>query len=126
MKLNGEKSKTLKRFVIVGSFVFLIDYFLYEIYAAFFNTAISRFFSYSCSTWIAWRLNSKYTFSSKSGTFINYYLGALTAGVQNILISNWLEFFFGGGYLKTFLFIAIGSIYGLFFNFTFQRRITFK
>jgi hypothetical protein len=53
-------------------------------------------------------------------------LGASVAGIQNITISNLLISSFGGNHIKALIFIGVGSIYGLGFNFLFQSKITFR
>jgi hypothetical protein len=114
------------KFLIIGSLVFLLDYLIYQSLIFFFSLFVARFLSYSFATWVAWRLNSKYNFANRSGTFLNYYVGASLAGIQNVLISSALMHTYGSGYMMSFLFIGLGSIYGLFFNFFMQLKITYK
>jgi putative flippase GtrA len=125
IEFNKEAFNIFIKFVIVGFFVFLIDYIFYECFFVFFKSLESRFFSYSFATLIAWYLNRRYSFSNKSGTFFSYYLGASIAGIQNIAISNILISSFGGDHFKPLIFIGMGCIYGLGFNFIFQSKITF-
>ena len=125
-KLQKEQIKILTKFVQIGSLVFLIDYILFQVFVNFLNIIFSRILSYTFCTWIAWNFNRIYTFSNKTGTFINYYFVALAAGIQNVTISNGLMILLGSDYIKSFLFIGIGSIYGLIFNYIFQSKITFK
>jgi putative flippase GtrA len=126
IKLNEETLNSFIKFAIIGFLVFLIDYIFYQCFAVFFRPLTSRFFSYSFATWIAWFLNHQYTFSNKSGTFFSYYLGASVAGIQNIVISNLLISSFGDDHIKSFIFIGMGCLYGLGFNFAFQSKITFR
>jgi putative flippase GtrA len=126
IKLNQETLNSFIKFAIIGFLVFFIDFIFYQCFAVFFRPLTSRFFSYSFATWIAWYLNRQYSFSNISGTFLSYYLGASVAGIQNIAISNLLISSFGGNYIKSLIFIGIGCIYGLGFNFLFQSKITFR
>ncbi len=126
IKFNEETFSVFIKFVIVGFLVFLIDYIFYQCSVVFLKPLTSRFFSYSFATWIAWFLNRQYSFSNKSGTFFSYYLGASVAGIQNITISNLFISSFGDDYIKSFIFIGIGCLYGLGFNFVFQSKITFR
>ena len=126
IKFNEETFNVFIKFAIVGFLVFLIDYIFYQCFVVFLKPLTSRFFSYSFATWIAWYLNRQYSFSNISGTFLSYYLGASVAGIQNIAISNLLISSFGGNYTKSLIFIGIGCIYGLGFNFLFQSKITFR
>jgi len=105
---------------------FFIDLAFFIIINKYFSFTFSRFISYSFATYFAYLLNKKFTFKKLNSSFILYYLGTLTAGIQNIFIS-WI---LTNKYLPletSFTFaIATGCLYGLIFNFIFQKRITFR
>jgi len=126
IKFNKENLNSFIKFAIIGFLVFLIDYIFYQCFVVFFKPLTARFFSYSFATWIAWYLNRQYSFSNKSGTFFSYYVGASIAGFQNIAISNILISSFGSDHIRSFIFIGMGCLYGLGFNFIFQSKITFR
>lgn len=109
------------KFLIIGSLIFIFDYIFFIALSFFFeNFFLCRFLSYSISTFIAWKLNTKFTFL-RQGSFKNYYCGSSIAGIQNIIISFLLSY-----YVTYLLAIAFGCLYGLFFNFIYQKKITFK
>lgn len=119
-------SKKFLIFSFIGCIIFFIDLAFFIIFNKYFNFTFSRFLSYSFATYFAYLLNKKFTFKKLNSSFIFYYLGTLTAGIQNIFISLILT----NNYLSlkiNFSFaIAVGCLYGLIFNFIFQNKITFK
>lgn len=115
------------KFALVGSFIFFIDYLLFQISILFFNSLISRTFSYSVSTYLAWLINCKFTFTKRIGSLKSYFFGALFSGTQNVLLSIYLiKTFSDKGYMQNFICIGAGCVYGLFINFIFQAMITFR
>jgi putative flippase GtrA len=113
--------KVFLKFSLIGSLVFFIDYFICLLLQNFIVFSISRILSYFIATFFAWKFNSIVTFKKKS-SFLIYLMGSIIAGIQNIFISlilfNVLD--------NQFISIGIGCLYGLFFNYLFQKEVTFS
>jgi putative flippase GtrA len=114
------------KFAFIGCFIFIIDMIFFYFLNLFFEFLLSRFISYSFATYVAYELNKKITFEKNKSSFILYYIGTSIAGIQNIFISFFLVKGTFIPQINEFYAIGIGCIYGLFFNFLFQKKITFK
>ena len=120
-KMNFKLNKILLKFTLIGTLVFFIDYSICTFLKIFIPFPISRLLSYFLATFFAWKLNSFLTFNKKSSFFI-YLSGTMIAGFQNIFISLVLFRVLDNQFIS----IGTGCMYGLFFNYLFQKKITFK
>jgi putative flippase GtrA len=114
------------RFVQIGFLVLIIDYSIYTILNIYLDFLFSRLISYIISTYVAWILNSNFTFQQKKGSPQKYFFYSFAAGFQNIILSSILSFLFGRNHYLDLFFVSIGSFYGLIFNYYFQSQKNFK
>ena len=119
--MNFKSKKIFLKFTVIGALVFIIDYLICLSLKNFVPFSTSRILSYFLATFFAWQLNSFLTFNEKSSFFM-YLSVTIIAGIQNIFISLLIFKVLDNQFIS----IGLGCLYGLFFNYLFQKKITFK
>jgi putative flippase GtrA len=119
------------KFAIIGTIGFAVDsaalyFFIYLIND---NLYIGRLFSYLCAVTTTWYLNRKYTFESNNvkiyKEWTKFSIFNLSGGIINFGAYTTLVFYSSFFADMPIFAVAIGSILGMFANFTLSKLFVF-
>lgn len=122
------------RFGLIGGLGFLVDGGILTLLNTWLliNVYVARAISFSIATVVTWYLNRSFTFkvhkarNASKKEYMHYLIVQIGGGLLNLLVFMTLLHFFSWMNEFPILPLALGAIFGMFFNYFFSRIWVFR